>query len=692
MRRNTFLRTPVRGDMQSRLRNVTVTEVPPEGDPKPGDSFPQTLELSFDTDTPGLAVEIAPLWEGALQFIPDTIARNPTVPAEVVESRYDKWSVTGDLLLKTPASVHEDAFRQHLPGFDPVPHLVRYSKVVLTKEFLFTTLATVPQRRFTLGGVSVAEDDPFYHRKLVISILSGTGRIWVTVDPADPAKDTAALPMPVVAPPSSAGTAQLRLTVASTSFEVLSPTWFDQRPAYDDLPGEQLVPPALRTLTDQLSNPAHPAHSVISAWALFQAAPDLAYAPDHAAAPVRAALAAPRPDGRRYRRIELRRPPLPGSDPSAAPRRPYPAHQLCWRPSAGGPTESLRLPLSGVVHLPLADDTYRFWVIPRSADPSAMLAGDQVQLSLPPTPPRLVGAPPQTSVDVALGAGPSATIDTHLRAYDAAMVWEGYRAVAPRQTELQDKASAHWNVDAHLAWIVPRATRNRPQSALYALFRESAGRHGLSPEFLQVVFFGEGGANELPASGAFNPNEVLQAYDFVGLDLIVYRTGRLPVGRPPIPPEVPAGAVDERAEYLFNLVTAGYVDSAVAAAVNWDRTEVRTEAGFTRSLEVGTVNGWAAAIELVAAELHARLDEMTAYLAGKVPPVAVPDELSRRFLTYARFNSRPSTARTLADNLAVRLRPWVGAPPPDNTNVHFNTIQRLAVVEWHDAAAAYREA
>ncbi|MBM0259139.1 hypothetical protein [Micromonospora sp. 4G55] len=361
-------------------------------------------------------------------------------------------------------------------------------------------------------------------------------------------------------------------------------------------------------------------------------------------------------------------------------------------PSTGGPTESLRLPLSGVVHVPLTDDTYRFWVIPRSADPTAVLDGDQVRLSLPPSPPRLIGGPPQTAVDVAIGAAPAATIDAHLRAYDAAMVWEGYRAVAPRQTELQDKATANWNVDAHLAWIVPRANKNRPQSALYALFRESAGRHGLSPEFLQVVFFGEGGANELSASGTFNHNEILQAYDFVGLDLIVYRTGRLPVGRPPIPPEVPAGAVDERAEYMFNLVTAGYVDPAVAAAVNWDRTEVRTEAGFTRSLEVGTVNGWAAAIELVAAELHARLDEMTAYLAGKVPPVAVPDELSRRFLTYARFNSRPSTARTLADNLAVRLRPWVGAPPPDNTNVHFNTIQRLAVAEWHDAAAAYREA
>ncbi|MBM0259140.1 hypothetical protein JNW89_22740 [Micromonospora sp. 4G55] len=331
MRLNTFLRTPIRGDMQDRLRNLMVTEVSLAGDPKPGDNFPQTLKLSFETDTPDLPVEIAPLWEGALQFIPDSTAQNPTVPGEVVEGRYDRWSVTGDLLLKTPAFGHEDAFRQLLPGFNPVPQLVRYSKVVLTPEFLFTTLARVPRRRFALGGVSVAEDDPFYHRKLVIGFLSGTGRLRVTVDPADATKDTALLPMPVVAAPTSDARTELRVTVASTSFEVLAPTWFHQRPAYDDLSGEQLVPPALRTLADQLSNPAHPAHSVVSAWALFQAAPDLAYAPDHAAGPVRTALAAARPDGRRYRRIELRRPPLPGSDLSAAPRRPYPAHQLCWR-------------------------------------------------------------------------------------------------------------------------------------------------------------------------------------------------------------------------------------------------------------------------------------------------------------------------------------------------------------------------
>jgi hypothetical protein len=490
-------------------------------------------------------------------------------------------------------------------------------------------------------------------------------------------------PLPVLAPGGF-----LRLTIASSDAEMLYPSWFDDRPEFDALAGEPLVPTALRAFADQLNNPAHPAHSVISARALFQAAAGAAWAADHpAASPLRSALAAALPDGRRYRRIEVRRPPLPGADPGASPRRPYPAYQLCWRPAGGGETESLRLPLSGVAHVALADDTYRFWVIARSLDPAAVPAGDQVRLSLPPVAPRRAGGPPQAALDVAIGAGPGATIDAHLRAFDAAMAWAGYGAVAPLdRRKWQDQASLRWNVEAHLDWIVPDSPAHRPQGALYGLFRESAGRHGLSPEFLQVVFFGEGGGAHLAGSGAFDPDEVLDAYNFVGLDLIVYRTGRLPVGRPPVPPEVPAGAADERAEYAFNLVTAGYVDPAVAAKVTWNRTEVRDEHS-RRTLEVGTVRGWEAAIELVAAELHARLDEMVAYLAG-----AVADETARRFLMYARFNARPATARALADDLAGNLAPWTGPIPADNGTARYNTLQRIAVARWHDEAGAYREA
>jgi hypothetical protein len=85
---------------------------------------------------------------------------------------------------------------------------------------------------------------------------------------------------------------------------------------------------------------------------------------------------------------------------------------------------------------------------------------------------------------------------------------------------------------------------------------------------------------------------------------------------------------------------------------------------------------------------------MTAYLAAKMPPIAVVEENQRRFLAYSRYSSRPATARGHADHLAARLRPWSGALPPlgvaSPALPHFLSIQRVAVTQWQEAAAVYR--
>ena len=48
MRDYHFLRTPIRGDHQSRLVDLEVGEAPLAGDPAPAQVYPQTLELSFE--------------------------------------------------------------------------------------------------------------------------------------------------------------------------------------------------------------------------------------------------------------------------------------------------------------------------------------------------------------------------------------------------------------------------------------------------------------------------------------------------------------------------------------------------------------------------------------------------------------------------------------------------------------------
>ena len=167
MRPDRFLRTPVRGDHQARLRDLGVGEAALEGNPAPDTPYPQTLEVSFRVDAGVTEVQIAPLWEGQLQFVPDSVAGNPTTPDQVLESRFGAWSVVGDLVLRTFAVVpggHETAFMTHLPAFTPIPSTVRYSKVRLTSEFVFTTLKQARRLPFALAGVQVSVSDPLYHQ------------------------------------------------------------------------------------------------------------------------------------------------------------------------------------------------------------------------------------------------------------------------------------------------------------------------------------------------------------------------------------------------------------------------------------------------------------------------------------------------------------------------------------------------
>src|SRR5207249_2285066 len=121
-------------------------------------------------------------------------------------------------------------------------------------------------------------------------------------------------------------------------------------------------------------------------------------------------------------------------------------------------------------------------------------------------------------------------------------------------------------------------------------------------------------------------------------------------------------------------------------------------AGHRRTLDVATIAGWQAAIELVAAELHARLDQMVAYCASQVPPVPTDDETRRRYLSYVRFNNTLRTAKQHADDLANRVTKapaaWIATPPPEepasSDRQRFNVLQRIAVAQWQEAARVYR--
>ena len=693
-----FLRTPIRGDHQDRIQNIQISETPLDGNPLPSQVYPQTLEISFDVLPSVTEVQIAPLWEGYLIFRPDSTVGNPIDPSEVIEANVTNWSLKGDLILRSYISFvnesnFENAIKALIPLVTPVPTSVRYSKVEITKDFLFTTLMDVPKYPEFFNEEMVKADDPLYHQKLVINFLKGKAEIPCLLDSIDSSLDTALKPMPIIhlAPPNTPTV--LSVTVASLTEKIGDTLWFDHRPEYDDISGELLVDPGLQTIEDLSYNPSHPSHSVISAWSIFLAAKLVTYAPDQdVSRPVRAALTAPRTDGRTFRRIELIRPPIPGSPVGSNPQRPYPMYRLCWKPVQGGATESLRIPLSGRLYLPLTDGQYTFWAIPRSQDPALVTTGDQLKVSLGiQAPAKYIGLP-QNTIDVDLTGVEAVTIYSHLQEFDSLFVWEGFRTVVANGTrsKLQAKAKSDWNAEV-LDWHILPTNNDSKKSfiPIYGFIRESAARHGLAPEFLLTIAMGEGVNRAIESRTTFDPLEILDAFGFIGLDLILYRTGgTMPDGSaPPIPPEIPATEIDELAEYTFNLVAEGYVDPVTAATVSWIG---ETPNELFRTIQIAEISGWAAAIELVAAELHARLDEMTNHLSAQFPPTPVVEENQRRFLAYIRFNSTPATSKVHADNMSSELAKWVGANPGNNRNALFNTIQRIAVAQWQEDSKVYR--
>ena len=668
MRQDHFLRTPIRADHQNRMLNLSISEQALARDPLPADPYPQTLAIAFDTAAATTEVQVALPWEGLFYFFPDDTTHLPTTIADVTQANFPGWSLAGDLVLHTfdPFLRDEQAFAAHVPLITPPPLSVRYTKVRITSDFLFVTLPRLPRISFVYEAKKVDMSDPLWLQKFIIVFLHGRGAVPCLLNNADPTQDFTLNPMPSVLL-NPAGTTTFRVTMAIRADEVNNKNWFTQRDAYDNLFGEQLVDPALDNYKDQLYNPAHPSHSVVPACAVYQNADAAAYALDHtAAAPLRVALSAARPDGRTYRRIEAFRPPAPGTTTTSFPQRPYPMHQLAWLPVAGGGVESLRIPLNGRLYLPLTDGDYIFWAIPRSQDPAVVAAGDKFKLSVQ-TPPRHFIDLPAPTLTVPLGAATHTTFYAHLLEYDSQRVWTALVDLGGGFAALKAAAEARWNVDM-LNLFIFRSAVMADYAPIYGFIRASAGRHGFAPEFLHTVFMGEGVGGDIGLIEsnrahvpriAFTPAQVISGFGGLGLDDIQ--------------------------DTLPALIAANYLDASFAGVLTHPQ-DVHNEIGELK--HTADVVGWEAAVELVAAELHSRLDAMLAFCAAN--GVAITTEEQRRYLTYIRFNTGLATSQDHALHLNDRLKKWTGTRPTDGMSGRFNTLQRIAIAEWYEASGVYR--
>lgn len=667
------------------MTNTTIDETPLAGDPSPSAPYPQTLLISFVPDAGVTDVQVAPCWQGDLVFLADDTTGYPTTAAEVTMANAASWPLVGDLVLVTrDLGKHEKTFKTHLTLIETPPTVVRYSKVRLTTDFLFTTLAAAKIKALVAGGKVEPFDAATKHPLQVIHFLRGKAALPCVVDPADPAKDFALRPMPQVVLETPPTRTVLRVSMSSRAVETFE--WFAPRTEDPVIPNTPLVDPTLHNDRSAQLDPAHPAHCFVPPRALFQDAAQVAFEATHWTGPLRTLLRAALPGARTLRRVAVKRPAVSG-DVSHFPTRPYPLHQLAWQLEPGGAVESQRLPLNGVLYVPLEDGDHRFFVSRRRDAPPSII-GDVNEFGLGlETPPHKFLDLPNLSVVVPFAPGETTKlIHAHLLRYDSERIWAAVVELDTRYLGFIAKAREKWGLPKVNRWSIyvpdTAATKTKTgamkaYSRIHGYIRASAGRHHLDPEFLQAVFMGEATAvfiedkwNHAGPPAPYHDLETINGFATLGLDRI-WNT-------------------------VLTLGTDGYLPSTFDRGVlTNDITGTNPEDGST--FTSADVIGWEAAVEFVAAELDSRLDWMLGVIGKSRGAVSEPQ---RRFLAYARYVSSEATSTAAAAQMSTLLQPWQGNAPPAPTNhdslavilqrVRFKTLQRIAVAEWYEKSKVYR--
>ncbi|HKR22091.1 MAG TPA: hypothetical protein VJS17_05810 [Pyrinomonadaceae bacterium] len=693
-----YLRTPLKSHDFSSL---TIQEVPFSNDFGQPDPCPQAIEITF-TPLGQPNVEIALVWDGQLRFLPDSTTL-PNSPADVTEANFPNWNLTGTLVLSLNDSSSAAKITRDVPLLKNWPTTARYEKVTLTRPFLFTTLRRQQNLKFKHAAATVDQSDPRWFEKFIVEFVHGRVSCLANVDAADPANDFTEQSMPIVAAPRVGSTFKLLFSCASRDIVTLFPDWFAPQP-YDDpeVPdmGAVLVPLSLRSAIDLDYNTRHPGHSIIPPRLIFASAPDDAWAPDHLAHPIRDWTRTSLPAGHSYRRVELLRSLRPDPPPSLDRTRPYPLHQLAWQRDGAPDTEAFRIPLDGYIYAPLADAIYDFWTIPRAANASSTTTGDEFRLAVQVSP-AMVDLPAQRLQHEILPGDDAIVLYADVQPHDALRAWTRLKDLGGRVNTLQDQANARWGIwdrksldDWHHPnnYFINRSDTFADWAPIYGYILAAANRHGLAPELVHAVFMGEGGITAITTlqnrGEPFSPNAFMNTFKFLGLDLIIYRLG-LNTAAPP----------KTTAEFSENLVTEGYVDPSFAANVTRTGTQTRDEGVETLVLEVGRVDGWETAIELVAAEIHFRMDQMVRFCAAN--GIAITTEEQRRFLAYIRYLSEEPRAQAHARRIDSDMRKWSAADDPkpatpvpstifDAKYRRYETLRRLAVAQWYEAAEVYR--
>lgn len=705
MRTNDFLRTPVRVDHQARMRDLEISEQPfVDAVVAVGDPLPQSLVLEFNVDAAQNEIQVAPCWEGDLWFVPDSTSGYPQAPADVTQAKAAQWDLTGDLVLESLNATAVEKALSKAPAslVNPVPNVVRYSKVKLTIPFLFTTMPAAKKREFVVAGKTIGTANPSFHALQVIHFLAGKLSIPCAVDATDPTRDFATRDMPLIK--VAAGNTKTIFRVSMSHRSAIANEWFDRRPE-DLFAPAPLIDPALATAEHNRLNPLHPAHSPIPPLALFRTVRETAVLAAHRAGSLWPLLRAAAADGTHYVRVQVMRPPIPGNTVSLFPVRPFPQFSLSVAPDANlMQRRTVRLPINGSVYLPLEEATYRFWGSRYGDVANTFVDEEQFSVSVRNPARRFIGLG-QVTVVKPIGANETSfELFAHLLKYDSDRTFQAWADLGWGYRKLMNEAADRWKLTVGTGAAADRGSlhrwsiyvHDRPAQSMairdwgriHGLIRSAAGRHNLAPEFLHAVIFGEGvggpGSRIMrnwetppPTPFADHPPVALDGYVEMGLDriwcdLVAPGTG---------------------------LQDAGYIDPARFGSATNEIIAVPNPGGLTNEngstvICTGDPQSWTSAVEYTAATLNARLDEM-AVMANK-PRDQIP-EAERRWLAYFRFHSynAANIQRAVNERATHAKNGWDNTAAPAPTVFGFNTvrfkaIQRMASADWYERAGVYR--
>ena len=196
---------------------IVVQDAPYAASPVAGKPYPQSMDITFSlASDKKVAPQVRPLFPGTITFLADDSALGEIPePSDVAltDQAYARWKTRGTLMVTICRPGDLAAFRDHFGGVEVVPTIVWYRGIVLTKEFLFTTLLKDLDRVNVCkraDGDAVPSKHADWPKHAISGFLKGRYRPNLSLG-ATAEEDDVTKPMPIVA---DTGSGLFRLIVS----------------------------------------------------------------------------------------------------------------------------------------------------------------------------------------------------------------------------------------------------------------------------------------------------------------------------------------------------------------------------------------------------------------------------------------------------------------------------------------------